>query len=143
MDWAGHHLAERWREMGNARVAAMTHLATALKGLTPSQTEIVALHDLVTIEMLANDSGPMFLVRVPGGNAIPFEFVEEFLQLSQRTDPYLYPIREFGNERYATAITDLIVRYHHWAEPAVGPFSAKLVRPLGWVASKFGVELSG
>ncbi len=140
-DWVGHHLAERTREMGNARVAAMVNMAQALKGLTPAQTEIVSLHDQVTIEMLANETGPLFMVRVPGGNAIPFEFVEEFLQLSQKTVPYLYPVREFGNERYATAITDLIVRYHKWAVPASGPFSAKLVRPLDWVASRFGVEL--
>lgn len=138
-DWIAHNTAERLQEINTARTWGAVSLAGALKGLTQAQTEAVFAGEKVAMSMIPGDEEPILYVRGLT-RAIPWDFVEEFLQRSQMTEPFLFPIREAGNEEMATDLTNLIVS-RGWADKAVGPFSAKLTKPLEWVARRFWVSL--
>jgi hypothetical protein len=138
LNWMAAEGNARWREGEANRVYAMVTTASAIKGLSQEGLELVERLEPVTMELVASEISPLFLVRVPGGT-VPFEAVEEFLQLCQRTEPYLWPEREFRNWRMAQAITRLLVM-QGWAEAARGPLPGKLTRPLGWVCERFGVD---
>lgn len=137
-DWLAHNAADRLHEINSARVWGAVSLASALKGLTPDQTTAVLAGEKVAIQLIA-DEEPIFFVRGLT-RSIPWTFVEEFFRRSMMTDPFLWPVREAGNEQLATDLTNLIVS-RGWADKAVGPFSAKLKKPLMWVARRFMVEL--
>lgn len=140
VDWLVYVLSERMRDVNTARTWGAVTLANALRGLTSAQTEAVMSGEKVAMEMIANDDEPLLMVRGLT-RSIPWDFVDEFLTKSQLTAPYLYPIREMGNEAYATDLTNLIVA-RGWADKAAGPFSAKLTKPLTWVAARFWVQLA-
>lgn len=140
VDWLTHALAERMREVNTARTWGAVTLAQALRGLTTGQTEAIMAGEKVALELMPTDDEPLIQVRGLTRH-IPWHFVQEFLEKSQMTAPYLYPIREAGNEAYATDLTNLIVA-RGWADKAAGPFSAKLKKPLSWVAKRFWVDLS-
>jgi hypothetical protein len=139
MDWLSHHAAARIREVNSARTYGMVLIANALKSLTREQAYAVLSLDQTYVSMLAEETGPIFFVRCLARD-VPFTFVEEFLERSKRSEPYLWPVREAGNEDYARALTNYIVA-KGWADAAQGPFSAKLTKPLPWVAKRFGVEV--
>jgi hypothetical protein len=127
------------KEMNLARTYGAVTLANALKGLTTFQTEAILAGEKVAMQLVPADDEPLLFVRGLT-RSIPHSFVEEFLTKSQLTEPYLYPVREAGNEEFATDLTNLIVS-RGWADKAVGPLSAKLTRPLSWVAMRFWVEM--
>ncbi len=139
LDWVTHQATERLREYGYARTWPIISTANAIKGLSGSQMEFIERLEPVTIEMIVNEASPVYTVRVVGGS-VPFEAVDEFLQLSANMPGYLYPVREFHNWRWAQSITNLIVQ-NGWAEQAKGPVPAKLLKDLAWVSARFGVEI--
>lgn len=138
-DWLSHNMAQRLREINTARTWGAVNLANAFRGLTAAQTESVLAGEKVGMLLIPSDDEPMLFVRGLT-RSIPWDTVEEFLQLSVQTEPFLYPVREFGNEAFATDLTNLIVS-RGWANAATGPYSAKLTKPLEWVAQRFWVEI--
>jgi hypothetical protein len=142
-DYLAYRLSLRMYDLREAKVRPAVELATAIKGLTTDQLEMVARHDLTALEMMVTDKEPQFLVRCPGGS-VPWHFVDEFLNRSVMTEPYLFPERDMGNKEWAMRITNLII-IRQWATKGTGPFSARLKDgvTLKYVASKFGVELTG
>ena len=139
-DWIMYNANNRLRELSQARTYGAVVLAKALQGLTTFQTEAILAGEKVAMQLVAADDEPILFVRGLT-RSIPWDFVDEFLTKSQLTDPYLYPVREAGNEAYATDLTNLIVA-RGWADKAAGPFSAKLTKPLPWIAKRFWVELA-
>jgi hypothetical protein len=138
-NWIASQFAARLDEINRAKVAGLAQAAGALRGLTGAQTDLVARYDVTAISMIVDEQMPVWMVRGLT-REIPFVLVEEFLAKSVETYPYLFPIRNFGNEVYAAEITNLI-KSKGWADPAAGIYSAKLTKPLEWVAERFGVEL--
>jgi hypothetical protein len=139
VDWVSYVATERVRAYQIAKSTAIRMVAQAVRELTASQTEAVFALDQTYITLIADEAGPVFLVRTLSRD-VPFSAVEEFLQRSADTRPFLYPVREFGNKEWAAAITNLIVA-RGWAERGVGPMPAKATRDIAWIAARFGVSL--
>ena len=138
--------ANRTRDIEEARNYAAVMLANALKGLTAQQTDIVARYGAVTAVGIIGQDEVNWLVRAPGGD-LPLGFVQDFLELSAKTSPFLWPVRKHeelrdwpNSEQLCTVITDLML-YRDWAERAGGPYPARLIVPLKEVADKFGLEM--
>lgn len=138
-DWLVYNAGNRLREFNLARTSGAVSLANALRGLTTFQTEAILAGEKVAMQLIPGDADPILFVRGLT-RSIPWDFVQEFLEKSQLTAPYLYPVRESGNEAFATDFTNLVVSLG-WADKATGPFSAKLNKPLPWVAARFWVTL--
>lgn len=139
LDWLSYHMSLRIKDIGYARVAPAVALAHAVKDLNREQMEAVTRMESSIVEMIVNDDKPLFMIRCLT-RSVPYEFAQEYFAKSRETVPYMYPIRETTNKDYATEICNLI-KARGWAEPASGPFSAKLTKPLDWVAERFAVEL--
>jgi len=140
-DWISHHAAERRREIEAARVYGMLQVARAIEKLNTAQLELVAGQNAVAITMIAEEQGPIWLVRGMT-RSIPFVFVQEFFERSVPYDPFLFPIREASNKEWAADLTNLL-KARGWAADAAGTNSAKLLpgKSLAWVASRFSIEL--
>lgn len=138
-DWIAHNFAERIKEINRARTLGLVLVSNALRDMSPDTAAHVLALDTTYISMIAEETGPVFFVRCLSRD-VPFVFVEDFLEKSRESDPFLWPVRESGNKEYAQALTNLIIA-RGWADKAEGPLSAKLIKPLPWVAGKFGVEL--
>jgi hypothetical protein len=138
-DWIANHAAGRLREINEARTCGAVALANALKGLTLAQTQAVMAGEKVAMRLIPGDDEPALYIQGMT-EQIPWDFAQEFLTLSMETDPFLYPVRQAGNERYATDLTNLI-KARGWATTAVSNTSARLTKPLRWVAARFWVEL--
>lgn len=138
-DWIIHNTSKRLSELERARTYGLVLVANAIKELTPSQVGEVMTLNRAYISILADEQGPIFFVRCLARD-VPFVFVEDFLRQSQKSEPYLWPVRESGNKDYAAALTNYIIA-RGWADKAEGPLAAKLTKPLDWVAGKFGVDL--
>jgi hypothetical protein len=89
--------------------------------------------------MIVGEEEPVYMVRCMT-MSVPWLFVDEFINLSVVSWPYLYPVRDSGSETYATELTNLIIA-RGWADRAAGPFPAKLKIPIEVLAQKFNVEL--
>jgi len=150
LDWSTHQATARMKEYNYARTSHAVQLASALKGLTIRQTEIVARYDVLEARGLMGEDGRIaWTIAAPGGD-IPLAFIQDFLILSKETAPYLFPIREHEEikkrfewrnaESMAKATTDLFIYTLGWADKATGPYPAKLNRSLDWVLPKFGVN---
>ena len=150
LDWSAHHISARLKDLNYARTSHAIQLATALKGLTIKQTEMVARHDILEISGLIGDEGVIaWTVRAPGGD-IPLEFIQDYLEMSLETQPYLWPVREHmeikrryewrNAEGLAKATTDLFIYTLGWAEKSAGPYPAKLNRSMDWVLPRFGMD---
>ena len=57
LDWATHQATARLKNYNYARTASAVQLASALKGLTIKQTEIVARHDVLEVRGLLGEDG--------------------------------------------------------------------------------------
>ena len=139
-----HMASIRIKEINRARVEGSRALAFAIQGLTMQQTELVARHDIVAISGLIGSEGVEWTIRAPGGD-IPWDFMSDFLNKSQETKPYLFPIRRHdeldwrNSEQLCSLATDLI-KAQGWAERASGPYAARLTTDLGLVARVFGLS---
>lgn len=146
LDFLTYRVSARMRELTLARSAGARELAYALRGLSASQTDLVATHDKITIRGLIGDGGPVWALRCMSTD-VPIQFVADFLAASRETEPYLFPVRraaELGEwpnaAQMAAEITNLAIA-HGLAKRAGGPYAATLVEPLETVADMMGVEL--
>ena len=136
----------RIRDFEEARNYAAIMLANSLKGLTAQQTDIVARYGAVTAVGIIGQNEVNWLVRAPGGD-LPLGFVQDFLELSAKTSPFLWPVRKHeelndwpNSEQLCTIMTDLCL-HRDWAERSGGPYPARLLVPLKEVADKLGLEM--
>lgn len=137
-----YYTSARIRDFAEATTLRMRLASNAIKGLNSYQTEAVLSLERTTIEMIVDeDLDPIFVVRTLSG-VVPFDFVAEYLEMSIKTAPYLWPERETSNWRWAKAITDLIIS-KGWADHGKGDLPAFLHkdRNIYFVAKRFGVEL--
>lgn len=139
LDWIAHKVSERIRELTTARHAGSVSLAVALKGLTSEQTQAVLAGERVALLLIPGDEEPILFIRGMTKN-IPWEWARDFFELSKDVDPFLWPIWKSSNEAFATDFTRLIIA-QGWAVDHKGPYSAKLTKPLKWVAARFWIDL--
>ena len=139
INWLTYTGAHRIRDMADARTYGARVMANAIRDLSSDKTQAVLALDQVYLEMYANETGPVFLVRTLAGN-VPFDFAIEFFEKCRETDPYLWPVRECSNKEWGAWLTNYIIA-KGWAERSTGPLPAKFLKPLPMVAGKFGVEL--
>ena len=139
INWLTYTAAHRIRDLAEARTYGARVMANAIRDMSSSKAEAILSMNQVYIEMIADEAEPVFLVRTLTG-VVPFDFVVEFMEQSATTDPYLWPVRECANKDWGSALTRLIVA-KGWAEDSSGPLPAKMVKPVKYIASRFGVEL--
>lgn len=139
INWLTYTSAARIRDMADARTYGARAMANAIRDMSSSKAEAILSMNQVYIEMIADETEPVFLVRTLTG-VVPFDFVVEFMEQSATTDPYLWPVRECANKDWGSALTRLIVA-KGWAEESTGPLPAKITKPMKYIASRFGVEL--
>jgi len=148
-DYLVDRIADWMRSIGQAKVYPAVQYAYALKGLTAAQTDMVQRQMQQAIIGRPGEPGPAWYIR---GYTIdiPLEFVADFFEWSQKTDPFLWPVRDAkeigGGDGYmnakqmASEFTDRIVAAG-WAKDATGTHSAELTEPLATVAHRYGIEL--
>lgn len=153
IDYIAYKFSARMYDLQESRIRPQVELANAIKELTSYQLDYISANDKAILELLANDDDPLVMVRC-GLQAVPWEFVETFLQQSIRSDPYLFPVRDakrtaafqqFKNaEQMATMVTRMVIR-NGWATESSGPFAARLNveqgKTLDYVAKKLWVKL--
>jgi len=142
-----YQIAARKEEMSLAVVAGPVRFASALKGLTMSQTDMVQRQMATSLAGIPGDDGPVWVIRGQAGD-VPLAYAVDFFEWSKQTAPYLWPVRR-GSEagggdgwsngvQYAQELTRSILA-NGWAKQASGPYAAILVEPLETVAGKYGV----
>lgn len=139
LNWLSYTSANRIRDLADARTHGARVMANAIRDMSSSKAEAILSMNQVYIEMIAEETEPVFLVRTLTG-VVPFEFVVDFMEQSATTDPYLYPVRECANKDWGSALTRLIIA-KGWAVDSSGPLPAKMTKPIKYIAAKFGVEL--
>lgn len=146
-----NELAIAQKEREDARVKPWIDLSYALRGLSESQTELVAKQLYFHVEgSLLGDDGILWRVNLPGG-IVPLEFIEQFLISSLNTEPYSFPIRDhthidfrdFTNVEQLLTITTKAFIYKGWLQQASGPYSAKLApgETFQKIGRRFGLEI--
>jgi hypothetical protein len=148
LDFVLARFADRLSEIDAARTAGATRLASAMRGLTMTQTDFVMRQSAVTVSGLLSDVAPMWVVRGPTVD-IPLDFIADFLEKSAESYPYLWPERKaaeigegeqtWSNARqYCVEATNLIVS-NGWAQRAVGPYAAMATVGLDVLRAHLGV----
>lgn len=138
-DWMAYRAGQRLHEIGAARTWPATSLAGALKGLTAAQTDAVLRQQAASIVIIPEEESTLIMVRCLRRD-IPWEIVEEFFVSSIESDPYLLAVRNSRHEEAIADLTGLIIA-KGWATRATGPYAARLIKPLKWVAARFWVDL--
>lgn len=138
----------------NSRVEHTIRLANALAQVDPRWSGTIARHDGV-IEIIAHlrrDQRAHWIVRTEEGD-VPFEFLYDFLNKSRFVAGYLWPVRRAGEielepgkpwpnaTRLAGWITNMFIVLGWAEEQSGGPYSAKLIVPLEYIAEKCDVQL--
>lgn len=147
LDFLTYRISRRMYELSTARTAGMRELASALHGLSTSQTDLVASgNGLIIRGLLGERSGPVYTLKCVKSD-VPMQFVADFLGASQDTAPYLFPVNRAGElgewknaVHMAQDITNILVA-NGLAKPAGGPYPAILTEELATVATMCGVEL--
>ena len=139
LNWISFNSAARIRDLADARTYGARAMATAIRDMSSSKAEAILSMNQTYIEMIVDEADPIFVVRTLTG-VVPFEFVQEYLELSLQTDPYLWPERETSNWRWAKSLTDLMIA-KGWAEHGAGNMPAKTLKDLSYIARRFGVAL--
>jgi hypothetical protein len=148
IDFLVYRIGARLEEFSLARYAGAVRFASALKGLTMSQTDMVQRQMATNIAGIPGDAGPVWVIRGQAGD-VPLAYAVDFFEWSKQTAPYLWPVRR-GSEvgggdgwsngvQYAQELTRSVIS-NGWAKQASGPYAAILTEPLETVASKYGVE---
>src|SRR3972149_2775556 len=83
----------RLRDHNEAKVYHQILLANAVRGLTGPQMDVLTRYGMVTAVGIIGQEEVNWLVRAPGGD-LPLGFVQDFLELSAKTSPFLWPGRE-------------------------------------------------
>ena len=149
LDFLMYRIGARVEELKLAQTAGAVRYASALRGLTMSQTDLVQRQLATSIAGIPGDDGPVWLIRGQAGD-VPLAYAVDFFEWSKQSAPYLWPVRRGGEAgggdgwsngvQYATELTKSILA-NGWAKQASGPYSAILVEPLETVASRYGVEI--
>ena len=146
INYLAYSFDNRFREFNEAKVYGQVMLASALKGLTAAQTDILTRYGMMTAVGIVGQNEIIWSIRAPGGD-LPLGFCQDFLELSAQSLPYLWPVRKhealkewLNSEQLCTIFTDLCI-HRDWAEKSSGPYSARLRVPLKEVADKFGLEM--
>src|SRR3990167_8828474 len=90
--------ANRTRDIREANAYAAIMVANSLKGLTAAQTDIVARFGTVMGTGIVGENEVQWTIRAPGGD-LPLGFVQDFIELSTKTSPFLWPIRKHDELR--------------------------------------------
>lgn len=139
LNWIAYNSAARVRDLADARTYGARVMANAIRDMSSSKAEAILSMNQTYIEMIADEADPIFVVRTLDG-VVPFDFVQEYLELSKTTDPYLYPERETSNWRWAASLTNLMIA-KGWVEHGKGNMPAKRIKDMDYIARRFGVEL--
>lgn len=149
-DWTMHRVAVRRGEFSAAGTRGFAYASQSVKGLTSEQLAVVRHYqNLEFTGLLGSDMAVWSLQCVT--DRVPLEFVIDFLGMSEQTPGYLWPVREHelvrtsegsrwaNSERLCTELSNALINVG-WAEKASGPYSAKLLIPLGQVYERLGLE---
>jgi len=132
-----------------AKVTHMIQLADTLRGLTPRQTEIIDKYDQLAIIGSFGISNRVAWYVKGIRLDVPLELLQDFLIMSQETDPRLLPIREHTQftketgwtnaEENLTEATRILINAG-LAEYDKPTRSAKLTVPWIELAESIGIE---
>lgn len=149
-NWFVYTAAIRLAEIEKARVLPAVQLATAVRGLSPSQTQLVSQHDKPNIMKQFNKGlGLQTFLVCSNGRYVPDGFVHDFLIQSEQSPGFLWSIRRHdvltkkgwhNTEDLSQWLTNSLVSWG-MARPAVGNKPAELVYSIDAIANRLGIDL--
>jgi hypothetical protein len=120
---ANERLVEYQRAMAITENVAMLQ---ALGKLNPEQLKAIDRY-IPTVDLVAGDIGPLYILRLPMNQECPMTFVRDFLRSGD--DDYLQPIRSYAEgsrqREYAQNLTSWM-HFQGWCDEAAGN------RPARW-----------